>query len=269
MDTDLHSSGIHLRGGTTMSTDVSWSQSAVFCVSRRSRGRNYEAELQKCRPEAILVEFGEYHPLKPIMVRFCLCLDLHISLWTSLSVCGLVHSHLVHLCRWVCILLMSDLICDSLRWLIQKAAMGPAKEAHPLPPPPPPPCPQTPSAPCSMGQTPCPCLQQHQPARLPACHTAPPQGWVQTAAVLSFHSVAEDPGASLKYILHYFPGPGKEKEGQGGGASGPRFWALVLQARRDPGQVHNHRETLHCESLRTNMFCCYDWTVANCLQGFV
>uniref|UniRef100_H2V3K0 VPS35 endosomal protein-sorting factor-like n=1 Tax=Takifugu rubripes TaxID=31033 RepID=H2V3K0_TAKRU len=34
----------------------------------RSRGRNYEAELQKFRPEPFLVEFGEYHPLKPIMV---------------------------------------------------------------------------------------------------------------------------------------------------------------------------------------------------------
>lgn len=43
--------------------------SPLSCVIRRSRGRNYEAELQKCRPEAILVEFGEYHPLKPIMVN--------------------------------------------------------------------------------------------------------------------------------------------------------------------------------------------------------
>uniref|UniRef100_A0A8D3C3Q3 VPS35 endosomal protein-sorting factor-like n=1 Tax=Scophthalmus maximus TaxID=52904 RepID=A0A8D3C3Q3_SCOMX len=34
----------------------------------RSRGRNYEAELQRCRPEVALVEFGDYHPLKPIMV---------------------------------------------------------------------------------------------------------------------------------------------------------------------------------------------------------
>uniref|UniRef100_A0A3Q3KWI5 VPS35 endosomal protein-sorting factor-like n=1 Tax=Labrus bergylta TaxID=56723 RepID=A0A3Q3KWI5_9LABR len=30
--------------------------------------RNYEAELQRCRPEGALVEFGDYHPLKPIMV---------------------------------------------------------------------------------------------------------------------------------------------------------------------------------------------------------
>ncbi|XP_041671104.1 VPS35 endosomal protein-sorting factor-like isoform X2 [Cheilinus undulatus] len=30
--------------------------------------RNYEAELQRCGPEAALVEFGDYHPLKPIMV---------------------------------------------------------------------------------------------------------------------------------------------------------------------------------------------------------
>lgn len=62
-------SKIHLRGGRT-SVEVSWTQSSVFCVTRRSRGRNYEAELQKCRPEAILVEFGEYHPLKPIMVLY-------------------------------------------------------------------------------------------------------------------------------------------------------------------------------------------------------
>uniref|UniRef100_A0A665UVW2 VPS35 endosomal protein-sorting factor-like n=1 Tax=Echeneis naucrates TaxID=173247 RepID=A0A665UVW2_ECHNA len=34
----------------------------------RSRGRNYEAELQRCRPEGAPVEFGDYHPLKPIMV---------------------------------------------------------------------------------------------------------------------------------------------------------------------------------------------------------
>uniref|UniRef100_A0A4W6F9X0 VPS35 endosomal protein-sorting factor-like n=1 Tax=Lates calcarifer TaxID=8187 RepID=A0A4W6F9X0_LATCA len=34
----------------------------------RSRGRNYEAELQRCHPEVALVEFGDYHPLKPIMV---------------------------------------------------------------------------------------------------------------------------------------------------------------------------------------------------------
>uniref|UniRef100_A0A3P9KGR6 VPS35 endosomal protein-sorting factor-like n=1 Tax=Oryzias latipes TaxID=8090 RepID=A0A3P9KGR6_ORYLA len=34
----------------------------------RSRGRNYEAELQGCRPEGAPIEFGDYHPLKPIMV---------------------------------------------------------------------------------------------------------------------------------------------------------------------------------------------------------
>uniref|UniRef100_A0A7N6AFY4 VPS35 endosomal protein-sorting factor-like n=1 Tax=Anabas testudineus TaxID=64144 RepID=A0A7N6AFY4_ANATE len=37
-------------------------------VTRRSRGRYYEGELQRCRPEAAPVEFGDYHPLKPIMV---------------------------------------------------------------------------------------------------------------------------------------------------------------------------------------------------------
>ncbi|XP_029696105.1 VPS35 endosomal protein-sorting factor-like isoform X2 [Takifugu rubripes] len=40
----------------------------MAAVQWRSRGRNYEAELQKFRPEPFLVEFGEYHPLKPIMV---------------------------------------------------------------------------------------------------------------------------------------------------------------------------------------------------------
>ncbi|KAF1374178.1 hypothetical protein PFLUV_G00246850 [Perca fluviatilis] len=40
----------------------------MAAVQWRSRGRNYEAELQRCRPEAALVEFGDYHPLKTIMV---------------------------------------------------------------------------------------------------------------------------------------------------------------------------------------------------------
>ncbi|XP_075890852.1 VPS35 endosomal protein-sorting factor-like isoform X1 [Nelusetta ayraudi] len=40
----------------------------MAAVQWRSRGRNYDAELRRCRPEATLVEFGEYHPLKPIMV---------------------------------------------------------------------------------------------------------------------------------------------------------------------------------------------------------
>lgn len=75
MDIDLHCSKIHLRGGRT-SIDASCTQSAVFCGTRCSRGRNYEEELQKRRPDAILVEFGEYHPLKPIMV---LCLSLSWS----------------------------------------------------------------------------------------------------------------------------------------------------------------------------------------------
>uniref|UniRef100_A0A3Q2TGY7 VPS35 endosomal protein-sorting factor-like n=1 Tax=Fundulus heteroclitus TaxID=8078 RepID=A0A3Q2TGY7_FUNHE len=37
-------------------------------VQWRSRWRKYEAELQRCHPEALPVEFGDYHPLKPIMV---------------------------------------------------------------------------------------------------------------------------------------------------------------------------------------------------------
>ncbi|XP_029953545.1 VPS35 endosomal protein sorting factor-like [Salarias fasciatus] len=40
----------------------------MAAVQWRSRGRNYEAEQQRCRCEASPVEFGEYHPLKPIMV---------------------------------------------------------------------------------------------------------------------------------------------------------------------------------------------------------
>lgn len=102
MDIVLHCSKTHLRGGRT-SVNVSWTQSALFCVTRRSRGRNYEAELQKCRPEAILVEFGEYHPLKPIMV-LCLSLSWFSHLIVNIPIVQLVHSHLMQLCRWVCIL---------------------------------------------------------------------------------------------------------------------------------------------------------------------
>lgn len=40
----------------------------MAAVQWRSRGRNYEAELQRCHPEASPIEFGDYHPLKPIMV---------------------------------------------------------------------------------------------------------------------------------------------------------------------------------------------------------
>uniref|UniRef100_A0A1A7WFA7 VPS35 endosomal protein-sorting factor-like n=1 Tax=Iconisemion striatum TaxID=60296 RepID=A0A1A7WFA7_9TELE len=40
----------------------------MAAVQWYSRERNYDAELQMCRPEAMLVEFGDYHPLKPIMV---------------------------------------------------------------------------------------------------------------------------------------------------------------------------------------------------------
>uniref|UniRef100_A0A8C6T5I2 VPS35 endosomal protein-sorting factor-like n=1 Tax=Neogobius melanostomus TaxID=47308 RepID=A0A8C6T5I2_9GOBI len=34
----------------------------------RSRWRKYESELQRCRPETLPIEFGDYHPLKPILV---------------------------------------------------------------------------------------------------------------------------------------------------------------------------------------------------------
>ncbi|KAL3967424.1 secretin receptor [Sarotherodon galilaeus] len=40
----------------------------MAAVQWRSRGRNYDAELQRCGLEAGLVDFGDYHPLKPIMV---------------------------------------------------------------------------------------------------------------------------------------------------------------------------------------------------------
>uniref|UniRef100_A0A672Z2U5 VPS35 endosomal protein-sorting factor-like n=1 Tax=Sphaeramia orbicularis TaxID=375764 RepID=A0A672Z2U5_9TELE len=41
---------------------------SVFCVTRRSRWRKYDVELQRCHAESLPVEFGDYHPLKPIMV---------------------------------------------------------------------------------------------------------------------------------------------------------------------------------------------------------
>ncbi|CAL1604893.1 unnamed protein product [Knipowitschia caucasica] len=40
----------------------------MAAVQWRSRWRKYEAELLRCRPEAQPVEFGDYHPLKPILV---------------------------------------------------------------------------------------------------------------------------------------------------------------------------------------------------------
>lgn len=133
MDVDLHCSKIHLRHGRT-SVDVSWTLSAVLCVTRRSRGRNYEAELQSCQPEAILVEFGEYHPLKPIMVSclsFSWSSDLNVNIPTILSTRAFP-SHatlqigLPPLNVWC-------FFSTVFRWLIQKLAMGPATEVHPLP----------------------------------------------------------------------------------------------------------------------------------------
>ncbi|XP_016889498.1 VPS35 endosomal protein-sorting factor-like [Cynoglossus semilaevis] len=40
----------------------------MAAVQWRSRDRDYDAELQRCRSEVTTVEFGDYHPLKPIMV---------------------------------------------------------------------------------------------------------------------------------------------------------------------------------------------------------
>ncbi|XP_062331258.1 VPS35 endosomal protein-sorting factor-like isoform X1 [Osmerus eperlanus] len=38
------------------------------CYKTHSRSRKYDAELQSCRLEVLPVEFGDYHPLKPITV---------------------------------------------------------------------------------------------------------------------------------------------------------------------------------------------------------
>ncbi|KAJ6657602.1 hypothetical protein lerEdw1_002318 [Lerista edwardsae] len=39
-----------------------------LCVERHARSRNYVRELESCRLETASVEFGDYHPLKPITV---------------------------------------------------------------------------------------------------------------------------------------------------------------------------------------------------------
>nr|XP_023414572.1 UPF0505 protein C16orf62 homolog isoform X2 [Loxodonta africana] len=41
---------------------------AIPELDRHSRNRNYKAEFASCRLEAVLLEFGDYHPLKPITV---------------------------------------------------------------------------------------------------------------------------------------------------------------------------------------------------------
>ncbi|XP_029978055.1 VPS35 endosomal protein-sorting factor-like isoform X1 [Sphaeramia orbicularis] len=40
----------------------------MAAVQWRSRWRKYDVELQRCHAESLPVEFGDYHPLKPIMV---------------------------------------------------------------------------------------------------------------------------------------------------------------------------------------------------------
>uniref|UniRef100_A0A8C0L8P4 VPS35 endosomal protein-sorting factor-like n=1 Tax=Canis lupus dingo TaxID=286419 RepID=A0A8C0L8P4_CANLU len=40
----------------------------VLLFARHSRSRNYKAEFASCRLEAVPLEFGDYHPLKPITV---------------------------------------------------------------------------------------------------------------------------------------------------------------------------------------------------------
>lgn len=69
----------------------------LVCVfsTRRSRARNYDAELRRCRPEPTLVEFGDYHPLKAIMVGItpaqltfpCSLVCRNCSVCIVLSVC--------------------------------------------------------------------------------------------------------------------------------------------------------------------------------------
>ncbi|KAG7275597.1 hypothetical protein CRUP_030631 [Coryphaenoides rupestris] len=41
----------------------------MAAVQWHSRERRYQAELQSCRLEGVPVEFGDYHPLKPITRR--------------------------------------------------------------------------------------------------------------------------------------------------------------------------------------------------------
>lgn len=61
---------VHLCEHWLLNMKSPWWVMLIWCVflTRRSRARNYDAELLRCRPEATLVEFGDYHPLKPIMV---------------------------------------------------------------------------------------------------------------------------------------------------------------------------------------------------------
>lgn len=42
----------------------------VLLFFRHSRNRNYKAEFASCRLEAVPLELGDYHPLKPITVSF-------------------------------------------------------------------------------------------------------------------------------------------------------------------------------------------------------
>lgn len=56
----------------------------ISFATRRSHGRNYDTELQRCRLEAALVDFGDYHPLKPIMVSVLSCISIRFN---SLKTC--------------------------------------------------------------------------------------------------------------------------------------------------------------------------------------
>lgn len=221
----------------------------ISFATRRSHGRNYDTELQRCRLEAALVDFGDYHPLKPIMVSVLSCISIRFN---SLKTCkNIVVVFLMGLWQvWPSL--------NPSRWPIQRPAVGPAKAA-PLPLHPPlPQHRQTLWALCWTGPTPCPCLPRPRPARRHPCPTAAPQESV------TWTNVNSEACAHLKVKLNkdVLSGPGEEEEREGRRGSGTRFWTLVTEARGNPGQVHHHRKTLHSESsiVAARLFLCLPLT---------
>lgn len=148
----------------------------IWCVflTRRSRARNYDAELLKCRPEATLVEFGDYHPLKPIMV--C-SKPAHITAALGVKTAQCVHSLSVH--HHVLILSQTSLT-SLLRWRTQKPAVGLAKAAPPHLPPLRRLLQRILLAQCWMGQILSLCSPQRRLLKLRPCHTVPLPGFVHT-----------------------------------------------------------------------------------------
>jgi len=47
--------------------------SLYSCFLRHARSRNYVSESEVCKLESVPLDFGDYHPLKPITVSFFLC----------------------------------------------------------------------------------------------------------------------------------------------------------------------------------------------------